>query len=536
MPINSVLKNIGFLGILFLASIVFTQCGQRGTPNGGAKDIIPPKVKGSSPQNFSTNFTGKKITLQFDEYVQVKSFQKEFLISPPVKSPPTYKLSGKKLVIKFDSSFAENTTYTMFLGKSVVDLNESNPLDSNLFVFSTGDVLDSLEYEGQLLDAFSGKPEDDILVHLYQNLSDTAPITTLPSYFAVAKKGQFKFKNLAAGTYRIFALQDANNNYKYDLPNEKIGFLNELITIPADSSKTILYNFLPEKTKQIILKPYSEIGQIVIVPFNIPAKDYTLQYLSDSLSADSIVEYWNTNHDTLYLYSKQFKSGNRYQITVQTDTLPVDTFNVKISKHNNKLEAAPNFSTRFANNYTNSLKLQFNNPLANFCDSCFYLFTETDSLQLKNISLESTRTVLSFQHSFAPALDYQLQILPNAFTSVLGETNDTLTYEFPMEEEGNYGNLQFSWNFKETEPYIFQLFSGKKIVAEFTSNGKKGKHLFEGLKAGNFKLKVTVDSNNDGRWTPGNYHEKLQSEKVSFYEKPIQIRKNWDLEVIWVVE
>lgn len=52
----------------------------RGSP-GGPKDTIPPKVMGATPAFNTTNFTGTRIYITFDEYVQLKDQQKEF--SPP---------------------------------------------------------------------------------------------------------------------------------------------------------------------------------------------------------------------------------------------------------------------------------------------------------------------------------------------------------------------------------------------------------------------------------------------------------------------
>ena len=52
--------------------IIFAQCANRGTPNGGLKDTTPPKVLEASPKNHSTNFNEDKIEIAFDEYVVLK--------------------------------------------------------------------------------------------------------------------------------------------------------------------------------------------------------------------------------------------------------------------------------------------------------------------------------------------------------------------------------------------------------------------------------------------------------------------------------
>lgn len=533
---NSVLKNIAFLGIVFFMPFFLQHCGQRGTPTGGPTDVEPPKINSSSPENFSTNFKGQKITLKFDEYVQVKSFQTEFIISPPVKSPPSYKLVGKKLVLSFDSAFVENTTYTLYFGKAIVDLNESNPLDSNLFVFSTGAVLDSLELSGEITDAYTGEAEDEILVHLYKNLSDSAPKTTLPSYFAVAKNGRFTFKNLAAGNYKVFALQDGNNNYLYDLPNEKIAFSSEIIIVPSDSIDIVLHSFLTEQTEQKILKGFSPENNLVVIPFSLPAVNHSINYFNDTLNTDSIFEFWNEAHDSLYLYSKQFEADQAYYLQVKTDTLVSDTFRIKIKKKENKFYTAFSYKEVGNNNFNEALSFSFNKPLQGYCDSCILLYTEKDTMYLNGNSLNDNKNKLTVNHRFLPENEYSLVVLPNAFTSILNEENDSLKYSFKMAKEGVYGNLILKYDFKINGNYIFIFSKAAVQIEERKSVFFKGELNFKGLSAGDYQLKVIVDEDGNGKWTPGNYDLKKPSEKVIIYKNAITIRENWDLDLEWNLE
>jgi hypothetical protein len=44
-------------------------------------------------------------------------------------------------------------------------------------------------------------------------------------------------------------------------------------------------------------------------------------------------------------------------------------------------------------------------------------------------------------------------------------------------------------------------------------------------------LRLTVDSNNDGKWTAGDYFENSQAEKVFYHKEELKLRANWELEV-----
>mgnify|MGYP001251410713 CR=1 FL=1 len=79
------LKHIAFL----LASLLLlTNCAKRGTITGGDKDTIAPKIIYSSPDNFSTNFKGNEIKINFDELIKIKDINKQLIISPPMKKQP----------------------------------------------------------------------------------------------------------------------------------------------------------------------------------------------------------------------------------------------------------------------------------------------------------------------------------------------------------------------------------------------------------------------------------------------------------------
>ena len=227
----SIKKQFIFVGIFIAMLAIITSCANIGMPTGGPKDVAPPKVLKSIPKNYSTQFKGKEIEITFDEFVKFRDLNSQLLISPPLKNTPDIKIKGKNIVIKINDTLRENTTYTMFFGDAIVDLNEENILASYEFVFSTGTVLDSLTMTGRVLNAFTQKPEKDIYVMLYDKYDDSVPIKEKPYYLAKTKEdGEFVMNNLRDMSYKVFALKDANNNLKFDQPNEKIAFIDSLVT------------------------------------------------------------------------------------------------------------------------------------------------------------------------------------------------------------------------------------------------------------------------------------------------------------------
>jgi hypothetical protein len=212
-----------------MVSLFFPRCANIVPPTGGPRDTIPPVLVRSNPPNYSTRFTGREIHIEFDEFIQLRNVNQQFIITPPQTERPIFRVRGRNLYIDINADPIPNATYTLNFGEAIVDLNEGNALSNFEFVFSTGDVIDSLSYSGYVLNAYDNKPVEGVVVMMYDVLQDSVPYRKIPLYANRTRKdGGFQLNNLRADTFLIFALTDANNNYLYDRPGEEaIAFLNE---------------------------------------------------------------------------------------------------------------------------------------------------------------------------------------------------------------------------------------------------------------------------------------------------------------------
>ncbi|MDR0364806.1 MAG: Ig-like domain-containing protein, partial [Bacteroidales bacterium] len=227
-----------FFQIFLLLEIIFliTQCANPSSPTGGPKDVTPPQTLKFVPDNYQAEFSSQTVTIYFDEYFVLDNVNDNVIISPMLDPKPTFKIKKKSLVIDFkDCQLEENTTYSIWFGEAVKDLNERNTLDNFYYVFSTGDFVDSLEIRGRVINAFNLQPKQKVYVMLYSCENDTIPCDSLP-YLArpdyitqTLSDGSFALCNLADNQYRIFAITDNNKNFLYDC-GEEIAFLDTLIT------------------------------------------------------------------------------------------------------------------------------------------------------------------------------------------------------------------------------------------------------------------------------------------------------------------
>lgn len=217
-----------FVAVIFVGGTY--ACANRGYPEGGPKDVIPPQVIAENPASYTRNFSKKKIDVYFDEFVQLKEINEKFIISPPLKKKPRVSLRGKYIQVSMGDTLKPNTTYSLDFADAIVDNNESNPLGFYRYVFSTGDVIDTLELSGNVVHAESGEPMLNIYVMLYSNPGDSLPLKELPDYVArTDSSGFFRLTNLREADYRVVAVEDANRDYKYTPEAEMVAFLDTVV-------------------------------------------------------------------------------------------------------------------------------------------------------------------------------------------------------------------------------------------------------------------------------------------------------------------
>ena len=220
--------TIVFSFLIPLSSFLLSSCARMGSPDGGWYDDDPPKVVRCEPNDQSVNVTTKKITIYFDEFIKLEDASNKVIISPPQLEMAEIKVAGKNVIVELQDSLKPNMTYSIDFSDAISDNNEGNPLGSYAYTFSTGERIDTFEVSGYVLDASNLEPVKGILVGLYDDLADSA-FTTKPM-LRVARtdgSGHFVVKGIAPGTYRAYALQDMDNNFRFGQRGEMVAFSHD---------------------------------------------------------------------------------------------------------------------------------------------------------------------------------------------------------------------------------------------------------------------------------------------------------------------
>ena len=528
--------------IWIIAVILAASCAQVVNPGGGPVDRKPPRAVKYSPDSAALNFKGKDIVIFFNEFIQLRDANTQIVVSPPVATAPDVRVKSKTLYIKFNDTLRSNTTYSINFGSAIRDITEGNVLANFQYVFSTGTFIDSLSVAGKITEAFTQRPSKEVLVLLYDDLSDSTPYKRMPSYFSKTdERGMFRINNMRPGTYKAFALKDANLNYIYDQPGEQIAFMKEPLVVSAKID-TLAMSLFEEKSAKNSIKRTSTLqyGKLAIV-LGAPADKLELQPLEAVFKSPPIIEYSSKRDTSTFWYTDLEQEALTMRIVHNDKVLDTARFtlipkaNASKGKEKFELTMRANVSKSFPFDLEQDIQLSFNHPLAKHDLSRIILTKGKDTLKYQASYIDSVHRKLRISYPFAGDSAYKLTVLKGAFEDIFGLTNDTLNVPFRIHPPKFYGTAKIKVVLPEGGNYILQLMSEKETVLEETIAKGSVTLDYPILKPGSYKLKIIYDTNANNKWDTGNYMEKQQPEETGYYPGSISIRSNWDLDLEWKV-
>ena len=575
-------------GMLLLT--VIYSCANIGSPNGGPYDETPPKFVSSTPVPNQINYTGKKIEILFDELIQIEKPSENVIITPPQMELPVIRSAGKKAVIELKDTLKPNTTYTIDFTNSISDNNEKNVFENFSFAFSTGDIIDTLEVSGVLLNAENLEPMPGITIGLHNNLEDSA-FVKLPFVRSsrTNDKGQFTIRNITPGTYHIFALNDVNRDYKFDQPGEDIAFLDSVIvpsfelttrqdttwkdSLTIDTIRTVGYTrFFPDNIelrlfkekfeRQYMVKPErpdekyftlrfnTKLDTVPVpVPINFTPEDSTWYFVQQT-EGGTAVNYWLADstvwkQDTLQVQVSYPKSDSLNILRPQTDTVQLVLRRRPAEKKKKKKKDEPDpivflgmqVDAPGSMDLFDTISVTFNEPVLDINKEMFFLDQKIDTVWNTvdfDFFPDSTNSLNYFiRRPWKYGEEYRIEVDSAAIHSLYGKWNDFFTGEFKIKKEDEYGYLYLNINGVDTTAFVELLSSGDAPVRK--AKVKDGGVLFMDLKPDKYYARIVIDTNGNGVWDTGNYIEKRQPEEVYYSPKMYEIMQNWQVEETWNV-
>lgn len=532
---NKTHANVVF--VVFI-SLIFINCANRGTPQGGPKDETPPSIEKSYPENFSTNFKGNEIRIVFDEYIKIKDIQKQLIISPPmIWQPDIYPLgnASKEIRIKINDTLQPNTTYAFNFGNSITDNNEGNPFPYYRYVFSTGDYIDSLTVQGQIVDALKRQPETFVTVGLYEvdsTYNDSIIYKEVPKYVTntLDSLTAFSIENIKAGQYMLMALKDGNDDNKFQQRSDQIAFHKSFIEVPTDSLYTL--KLFSEDPDFKAVKPRLISGEKIAFGYEGDYKNMDIKITSETPEdfAHRITKDEKT--DSLYYWYKPRLKVDSLLFKV-TNKAYEKNFTARISEQKRDsliIKAQPSGNI----DYEEPFKIAANIPFVGF-DASKMSIMDKDSTNVDfKTEYDTIANIYNFSFEKTQNNSYKIQVLPKAFTDFFDNTNDTLNYAVKTKKESENGNLRVLIN-NATYPIIVQLTDNNEEVKYEKISHKKEVVDFLNIEPRKYFLRVVFDANGNGKYDTGSYLNKKQPERISYLpsQPDDDIRAGWD--EVWTV-
>ena len=575
--------------VLFFASAFFSRCASMMIPTGGPRDTLPPVIVNMTPDNFSTDrpLVGHgKIYIEFDEFVQLKDQQKEFFTSPQMKKKPTVTLRGRGIVIQLRDTLLPNTTYALNFGSALRDNNEGNPLHSMRYVFSTGPELDSMILSGYTADAYKADSVSKTFIWFFpaDSVEDIAEYDSTifkykPAVIARAENnGIFIAQNLKPVPYRVYAVQDKNDNQLYEPGSDQVGFLDGTYNPAALPDFAMWYDSLRHYVSaepQLYLRMFTDraFRRQVLAQSERPFQHKALLYFSaphpqiDSIRFDSIpeggfiVDPQTVGRDTLALWftvpSAQLPDTLRGSVTYfkhdSVNVLRRVTEPLKLSwrfietkeqqREREKLErerrraeeageewTEPRKPSPFAFklplngeiNPENHLTVDFDYPLARLDSAAMLLTLLKADNSVEDVPVRFVRDTALLRRWYVrapwkPEGQYTLTIPAGAITDVAGFTNDSIVGKYTVLDPEKFATVKIDVRGREGVQYIVQLLDGSGSLKQERRGVVSGPVRFNYVSPGEIKFRVIEDLNGNGKWDSGDVVARRQPERAEMF-------------------
>ena len=532
----------------WLVLIIFS-CANPVPPTGGPKDLDPPILLNTIPENKSLNFNGSEISLEFDEYIKEENLLTQLMITPNLKGNYTYRVNRTQIIIRFDTPFDSVTTYTLNFREGIKDITEGNVPPNLKFVFSTGDYLDSASIRGTVRALLSKKLLEDITISLYKYPDTISIFDAPPRYSTITdEEGIFLIENIKNGNYSIFSLNDENRNLTLESRSEGYGFLEKSmeITDSIPSFEMFVFNL---DTRPIVLQNSRPVGSNYDIKFNKAISSYRIITEIQDLQSNLVEE-----QETLRIYRNESITDSLGMQFVVYDSLQQSLDTLVYVKFEESTRKPEEFTATLtpANSEVNKEwkgSLEFNKPISSInYDSIYFRFDSLYTLPLTetnftpNYSKDHYRLNFNFRSYLTEDsifsnwnAPFELVISKGSILSVENDSIKSMTREYSFKDPKDYGILRGTIR-TDQQTYFLQLIdqSFEVLEEQYIRASEPFSYEFNHIEPGTYSIRILVDENSNGTWDAGNILLNQLPEKVHLFFHPnveseeIKLRANWE--------
>ena len=532
----------------FLIFLIYA-CANPIPPTGGPKDLDPPVLIKTIPENKTLNFSGSDVSMEFDEYIKEENLLTQLMITPNLSDPYDYRVNKNRFVISFKEPFDSATTYTLNFREGIKDITEGNVPPNLKFVFSTGSFLDSASVHGVVRSLMTKEILEDITVSLYNDPDTITLFDGPPRYSTITdEQGSFTIENIKNGKYFIYSIDDQNRNLKLESRSEGYGFLDHSLVLNDSLPGLNLYIFNLD-TRPIVLQNSRPVGNNYELKFNKSMARYQLVTEDESIVSNMI-----DNNQTLRIYYNESVKDSLGLRFIVEDSLQQTLDSLVYVKFEESTKKPDKLTSKFSlsNGPVNKLwsaQLKFNKPIASIhYDSIYFQFDSllyfpiVDSMLTTNDSNDEYIFSLNFDDIFSNDSifrnwknNFEFIISHGSFISVENDSVAAIEKKYYFKDPKEFGVIKGTLT-ADFNSYIIQLVDRNFDVFEeiFVNSPDVTSYEFRHIAPGSYSIRILIDENNNGTWDPGNIIRKVLPEKIAIFfhpnvnSKEINLRANWE--------
>ncbi len=536
--------------INYVAFLLFFSCAAIMSPPGGAKDETPPELTSTIPKNKATNYNGNQIELIFSEYIDENSIKDAITILPNLNEKPIIKYKGKKIQISIEGSLENNQTYIVVVNRKLSDERKVKLSQGIQFAFATGNKIDNGSISGRI---YNSKNSSVQLWKIKDKIDSLDFYKRIPDYSIDASdSGQYEFKFLSPGNYRLVALDNSLSGLSIVPKNMLYGLHWEsVISLKQKLNQKNINVYLPNEKNSIRMVKAEWIeGSWGCITFSKKIEDYlpldhidifyedsvkaNIQFFQDSKDdkkINFILDRLTKSFVTIEIKKDRERLLNYFEsgkIRIKMDTF-VDTTSISLINPQKKEKLKIEEDEIIPIYLSFSSLIDTSNSNSNFSILQDSIVVEYAVKWINPLSVKIFPKV-----NWIPDKDYTINIPQESIVPLFGRIlkDSVSTIFLKTSSYQKYGSLVINPGTDHSDNLKVELkMLGKEGVV--LKNNLNSDRLFrlENILEGQYLLMFFQDRNKDNQISSGVITPYQPSEWFYYYPDTVNIRSNWELEL-----
>jgi hypothetical protein len=561
--------SVSFLITISIVTIALWGCANQQPPEGGPVDMTAPVIISIYPDSNKLNFSDNKLRIEFDRYVDERTFEESIFISPYVGTLE-FDWSGTEVEIIFSEKLRRNTTYVVNIGTDVKDRfrGQARMAKAYTLAFSTGPEIDRGGIEGLVFPNTKSDAAAGVMIFAYQldalNPDTLNPVTAKPDFITqTGKSGDFFLHHIPFGSYRLFAIRDEYRNLVYDREVDEYGVPSNIIHISQSDTLAagVLMQLAKEDTSGPRLIKASALDRNHVIaefseslhPSSITLASFIVADTVDRKPLEIIAVYPDPfkpksiitvtqkqdSAKTYYFYVQSVTDsiGNKvnplansftFKGSPKADTIGPRLVAVSIKDSTQNIDLRPVFTLTFSNALAKTTTLDFVTMLNNNKQQ---ITVEKKRLSDVLVSIKPEKMLLNMTWY---ALRADLRQLHDWKDSACKDSTKVWRFEtLDIEDMSSVEGTVVDLNFIDTSGhlYVTAFEIGKKNPNYYIEpTDATGKFIFPIVAEGHYVFQAFRDRNKNGMYDSGKPFPFIFSERLSPFSDTLKVRARWPLE------